>query len=77
MFYSPIFRYRLNLRSYFPPYLDDCVKPSLRKEYFIVKRKWMPADSCNDHFDEYLECKLNKKEWKPSKCCQDFKKHEN
>ena len=59
------------------PALDDCVKPSLRKEYFTVKRKWMPADSCNDHFDEYLECKLNNKEWKPSKCCQDFKKHEN
>ena len=50
------------------PTLDDCVKPSLRKEYFTVKRKCMPADSCNDHFDEYLECKLNKKDWKPSKC---------
>ena len=59
------------------PTLDDCVKPSLRKEYFTVKRKWMPADSCNDHFDKYLECKLNKKEWKPSQCCQNFKKHEN
>ena len=59
------------------PSLDDCVKPSLRKEYFTVKRKWMPADSCNDHFDKYLECKLNKKEWKPSQCCQNFKKHEN
>ena len=58
------------------PTLDDCVKPSFRKEYFTVKREWMPADSCNDHFDEYLECKLNNKEWKPSKCCEDFKKHE-
>ena len=57
--------------------LDDCVKPSLRKEYFTVKRKRMPADSCNDHFVEYLECKLNRKDWKPLKCCQDFKKHEN
>ena len=37
------------------PTLDDCVKPSLRKEYFTVKREWMHADSCNDHLDEYLE----------------------
>ena len=34
------------------PTLEDCVKPSLRKEYFTVKREWMPANSCSDHFDE-------------------------
>ena len=37
----------------------------------------MPADSSNNHFNEYLECKLNNKEWKLSKCCQDFNKYEN
>ena len=52
------------------------MKPSLRKEFFTVKREWMPADSCNNPFDEYFKCKLNNKEWKPSKCCQDYNKHE-
>ena len=59
------------------PTLNDCVKPFQRKEYFTAKREWMPANSCNNHFEECLECKLNNKEWKPSKSCQDFNKHEN
>ena len=29
--------------------------------------KWMPANSYNDHFEEYLESKLNSKELKPSR----------
>ena len=37
--------------------LKDCVRPELKKEFYVERSKWMPNESCKKHFPQYLETK--------------------
>lgn len=49
--------------------LDDLVKPELRHNYFIEKRKWMPVPACEKHYNEYVHTKTRNETWTAAECC--------
>ena len=42
--------------------LEDCIRLELKKELYMKRFKWMPSESCKNHFPEYLETKLAAKQ---------------
>ena len=58
--------------------LDGIVKPHMREEYYRNYGDWFPKPFCQDHADDFLECKLTSQggEWIPGECCKRVLKHD-
>ena len=50
--------------------LDNCVPQHLKEEYFREKRKYMPADCCDECLNKFIDVKISAGIWTPPSCCQ-------
>jgi hypothetical protein len=51
------------------PSLEDVVRPEKRDTFYKELHKWLPADSCEQHRQEYLEHKCQGLPWIPKNPC--------
>ena len=50
--------------------LDDCVPQHLKEEHFKEKRKYMPAECCDECLNKLIDVKVSGGMWTPPSCCQ-------
>ena len=50
--------------------LDDCVPQHLKEEYFREKRKYMPAECCDECLSKFIDVKVSGGIWTSPSCCQ-------
>ena len=40
-----------------------------KKSFYNDLRNWMPVKACNIHYESYVSCMMNDKQWHPENCC--------
>ena len=55
--------------------MGSLIRPQLREEFFTVRHKYFPTESCEFHRKAYIECKKKGEEWKMCDRCEyEFKR---
>ena len=49
--------------------IDDLVAPEHREHYFRHRSKWLPAECCDDHEEEYVQTRLAGLPWTAIEAC--------
>ena len=44
--------------------LDDCVPENLKEEYFRDRHRWLPAEACPQHVENYIRQRTAGQDWK-------------
>mgnify|MGYP001581504166 CR=1 FL=1 len=58
------------------PNFEDLVKEELKEEYYANRDKWLPAEACDVHKQEYAACKLRGDDWRGGECCKQRKAYD-
>ena len=58
------------------PTLDECVRPSMLKNYYHCYDEWFPTLSCPAHKLDFIETKMAGREWVMQECCRDAHNYE-
>ena len=49
---------------------DDCVLQHFKEKYFREKRKYMPAECCDECLNKFIDVRVPRGIWTPPPCCQ-------
>ena len=49
--------------------LEETIKPSKTREFYSTYHLWFPSESCPFRRSEWIEAKLQSREWSPGECC--------
>ena len=53
--------------------LEAVIKPDLRREFYEESSKFLQVESCENHRTEFVDTRVEKREWQPPQCCVDAK----
>ena len=55
--------------------LEEVVRPELKEEFYREWNEWLPAEACDQHFEQFVQTKLAGCEWRGEEpCCVARKK---
>ena len=49
--------------------IDDLVSTDRREHYFLHRSKWLPAECCDEHEDDYVQTRLAGRSWTATESC--------
>ena len=49
--------------------IDDLVSTDRREHYFRHRSEWLPAESCDEHEDDYVQTRLAGRSWTATESC--------
>ena len=49
--------------------VDDLLTPELREHYFRHRSEWLPSECCDEHQNEYVNCRLANRLWIGDEAC--------
>ena len=49
--------------------IDDLVSTDRREHYFRHRSKWLPAECCDEHEDDYVQTRLAGRSWTATESC--------
>ena len=51
--------------------LEDLIKPDKREAFYHEFSNYLQVESCLDHRQEFVDTRVQGKEWQPTQCCKD------
>ena len=57
-------------------YLEGVIKPDKREEFYRNYPKWLPAEACDKHTDDFVKTKCAGQAWEPEECCKARRKYD-
>lgn len=56
--------------------LDEVIKPHLRSEFYTHYGKWFPRLACDTHHQDFIQDKMQGKNWVMKECCKKINKYD-
>ena len=56
--------------------IEELVRPHLKHDFYQEWHKWLPAEACPEHQEDFVQVKMQGDLWEPKECCIKQKKYD-